>query len=122
LLPDWTVRRWGIMPKIENGCLQRNQPPGRTRLNHWLRAGVKVPTRPDWYFVKLHTHGVNEPNQDVLLGRPMIEFHELLQSRADADPNFRFYYVSAREMANLSIAAEQQLSGDVPDLMNTKWA
>ena len=41
--------------------------------------------RPDWYFVKLHTHGVHEPNQDVLLGRPMVEFHEMLRDRAVAD-------------------------------------
>ena len=122
LLPDWTSRKWGILPKIENGCLQKTQPPGRTRLDNWLRAGVKVQTRPDWYFVKLHTHGVNEPNQDVLLGRPMVEFHKLLQNKAVTDPNFRFYYVSAREMANLSLAAEQCLTGEVPDLMNIRWA
>jgi hypothetical protein len=70
---------------------------------------VKVVRKPNWYFVKLHTHGVNEPNQDVLLGEPMVRFHEMLQERANRDPLFRFHYVTAREMANLALAAEQGL-------------
>jgi len=56
-------------------------------------------------FVKLHTHGVNEPNQDVLLGEPMVRLHEVLRERADRDPLFRFHYVTAREMANIALAA-----------------
>ena len=57
--------------------------------------------------MKLHTHGVNEPNQDVLLGEPMVRFHEALRERADRDPLFRFHYVTAREMANIALAAAE---------------
>jgi hypothetical protein len=72
-----------------------------------------VPTRPDWFFVKLHTHGANEANMPVLLGEPMVRFHRLLQDRADRDPNFRFHYATAREMYNLAKAAEAGHAGDV---------
>ena len=75
LVLNWRRRKWGILPRIENGCLQGNQPPDPDRLDDWLRARVQVPTRPDWYFVKLHTHGAKEENQRVLLGEPMRKFH-----------------------------------------------
>jgi hypothetical protein len=68
LLLDWGNRKWGLLPRIENACLQGSQPPSLERLRLWLKARVQVPTRPDWFFVKLHTHGANEANQGVLLG------------------------------------------------------
>lgn len=102
---NWAKRKWGFAPGVENACLQKTQPPTADRLDLWLRAGVCVPTRPNWRFVKLHTHGVQEPNQDVLLGEPMVRFHEVLRERAERDPMFRFHYVTAREMANLALAA-----------------
>ena len=49
--------------------------------------------------VKLHTHGVNEPNQEVLLGEPMVDLHEELARRAAAEKNFRFFYVTAAKLA-----------------------
>lgn len=112
LLLDWGRRKFGLLPRIENGGLQKSQPPDAKRLDLWLRARVNVVTKPNWLFVKLHTHGVNEPNQDVLLGEPMVRFHEALRERANRDPLFRFHYVTAREMANIALAAEQGL--DVP--------
>ncbi len=112
LLLDWRRRKFGLVPRVENACLQKSQPPCEKRLDLWLRACVNIPIRPNLLFVKLHTHGVNEPNQDVLLGEPMVRFHEALRQRADRDPLFRFHYVTAREMANIALAIEQG-----PDLL-----
>ena len=86
LLLDWTRRKWGSLPRLENGCLQGNQPPSMQRLDLWLRAHIQVPSRPDWFFVKLHTHGCNELNQAVVLGEPMIQFYQSLAERARRDP------------------------------------
>ncbi len=113
LVLNWRQRKWGIFPRIENGCLQGNQPPTMDRLDDWLRARIQVPTRPDWYFVKLHTHGAPEANQHVLLGQPMVDFHRALARRGKEDPNFRFHYVTAREMYNLARAAEAGWQGTV---------
>jgi hypothetical protein len=121
LLLNWSRRKFGVMPAIENSCLQKNQPPSEARLELWLRAGVKVPTKPDWFFVKLHTHGVNEPNQDVLLGEPMVRFHEALRERADRDPLFRFHYVTAREMANIALAAGQGLDVSIQEARSLRY-
>ncbi|MFO0888494.1 MAG: hypothetical protein U0790_05020 [Isosphaeraceae bacterium] len=111
LVLDW--RRSRLRPRVENGCIQGNQPPTDDRIDAWLRAGVVVPTRPDWSFVKLHTHGAEEANQRVLLGEPMTRFHEALARRAEADPRFHYHYVTAREMYNLACAAEAGWTGDV---------
>jgi hypothetical protein len=117
LMLNWTDRTGPgrLMPRIENANLQGSQPPTLERLDLWLRARVQVPSRPDWYFVKLHTHGAPEWNQEVVLGQPMVRFHEGLARRASEDGNFRYHYVTAREMYNLAKAAEAGWQGTVED-------
>jgi hypothetical protein len=119
LLFDWSRRKYGVLPAVENACLQASQPPSPARLDSWLRASVRVRSRPDWYFVKLHTHGANEANMPVLLGEPMARLHEELAARQELpDCGFRFHYVTAREMANLALAAEAGWTGSVADALD----
>ena len=99
LLLDWSRPKFGFLPRIENGNLQKSQPPTRSRLDLWLRAGVPHPFDPTGVVVKLHTHGVHEPNQEVLLGPAMVELHEELARRAVTDKYFRFFYVTAANLA-----------------------
>jgi len=115
LVLNWRRRRWGILPRIENACLQGNQTPTLDRLDAWLRARIQVVSRPDWYFVKLHTHGATEENQRVLLGEPMREFHRALARKSSEEPGFHFHYVTAREMYNLALAAEAGWQGGVAE-------
>jgi hypothetical protein len=121
LLLNWTHRKYGLVPAVENSCLQKSQPPNEARLELWLRASVKITTKPNWYFVKLHTHGANEPNQDMLLGEPMVRFHEALRERANRDAHFRFHYVTAREMANIALAAEQNLDVSIQEARSLRY-
>lgn len=118
LLLDWKRRKFGLIPYVENACLQGNQAPSAHRLDLWLRARVQVPTRPDWYFIKLHTHGGPESNQKVLLGDAALNFHESLARRADQDRRFHYHYVTAREMYNLIKAAESGWTGSVADALD----
>lgn len=113
LLLDWRRRKWGLLPRIENGCLQFSQPPTLDRLRLWLKARVQIPQRPDWYFVKLHTHGATERNQDVLLAEPMVRFHRTLAEVAAANPRFHVHYITSREMYNLARAAAAGWTGSV---------
>lgn len=118
LILDWAHRRRGVFPHIENGCLQGSQPPRIDRLDLWLRARVQIKTHPDWYFVKLHTHGAAEYNSQVLLGEPMIQFHKALAQRRQEDPAFHYHYVTAREMYNLVRAAEAGWTGSIAEARN----
>jgi hypothetical protein len=104
---DWNDRKHGLAPRLENADLHARRPPAPERVDLWLRAGVSVVGRPDWKFVKLHTHGAKEANADVLLGAPMRRLHAELAERARRDDGFRYYYVTAREMAELVAAAER---------------
>jgi hypothetical protein len=115
LLLNWGSRKWGLLPRLENGCLQGTQAPSLARLKLWLKARVQVPTRPDWFFVKLYTHGAHEPNMPVLLGEPMVRFHQELTRWANEDSMFHFHYVTAREMYNLARAAEAGWQGSVEE-------
>ena len=115
LLLDWGRRKKGLLPWVENGCLQRSQPPGPERIDPWLRARVRVASRPDWFFVKVHTHGCEDQCAEVLLGEPMVRLHEALAERSAKDPAFRFHYVTAREMYNLARAAEEGWRGSVAE-------
>ncbi|HMF14293.1 MAG TPA: hypothetical protein VKE94_18380 [Gemmataceae bacterium] len=115
LLLNWRRRKYGLLPRVENGCLQGNQPPSAERIDLWLKARVQVATRPDWFFVKLHTHGAPEHNRRVLLGEPTVQFHSELARRARTDANFQYHYVTAREMYNLAKAAEAGWQGNVAD-------
>jgi hypothetical protein len=113
LVLNWGRRKWGLLPRMENGCLQATQPATIARLQDWLRARVQVPTRPDWFFVKLHCHGAPEYAHEALLGAPMVRFHEALAQHARDNPHFHYHYVTAREMYNLVRAAEAGWRGTV---------
>ena len=118
LVLDWTRRKWGVLPRIENACIQWNQPATVARIPQWLRARVQVAKRPDWFFVKLHTHGAPEWNQKVLLGEPMVKFHQALATLREENPDFHFHYVTAREMYNLARAAEMGWQGSVAEVLD----
>lgn len=112
LAPDWQRRKWGLFPRVENGGLTATNPPTAERLQLWLDCRIAVQGRPNWLFVKLHTHGASQENARMLLGEPMRAFHRLLAQMASQDPTFHFHYVSAREMVNILHAAEAGHSGD----------
>jgi hypothetical protein len=103
---DWKRRKWGLLPRLENGDLTRSHPPTLDRLLLWLKAGVSVAGREDWLFVKLHTHGAHEINAGMLLGEPMRRFHESLRDFDRQNDWLHYYYVTAREMAGLVYQAE----------------
>lgn len=118
LLLNWNNRKWGLAPRLENACLQDTQPPSLHRLDLWLKARVQVPARPDWFFIKLHAHGVQENSIDTLLGEPMVAFHEALAHRAAENARFHYHYVTAREVYNLVKAAESGWTGSVAEALN----
>jgi len=107
LLFDTSRRKFGVLPRVENGDLLGNHPPSLNRLDLWLKAGVIVQGQPNWRFIKLHTHGCKTGNMEMLLGERMRLFHQELAALHALQPNFRFHYVSAWEMAQLVHRAER---------------
>ncbi len=108
---NWKRRKWGLMPRVENSDLTGNNPPTGLRMELWRDLGVHVKGKPEWVFVKLHTHGGIPQNYEMLLGEKMQAFHRSLQQMNQADGSVKFHYVTAREMVNIAHAAEQGEEG-----------
>jgi hypothetical protein len=95
-------RSW--IGSIENGAITRRNPLSLSRLRLWKQAAISVRGKPDWLFIKLHCHGMDPTQHDVVLGEPMREFlRELVDGAAPRDEILHF--VSAREMVNIMLAA-----------------
>lgn len=103
---DFKHRKHGLLPRIENGDMHATMPPTLDRFRIWLNCQVGVVGRPDWRFIKLHTHGCNPGNLNMLLGDEYAAFHHALADYRRQHPNLRLYYVTAWEMAQLVQAAE----------------
>ncbi|MBA4148697.1 MAG: hypothetical protein H0X66_11335 [Verrucomicrobia bacterium] len=108
---NWSRRKMGILPKIENADLTAANPPRPDRMRLWVRSGIRVQQQPDWLFIKLHTHGAISPNSDTILGEPMKRFHQHLMDTYKNE-QFRIHYVTAREMVNILHAAEDGKGGN----------
>jgi hypothetical protein len=109
---NWERRKFGILPRIENGDLTCANPPQPDRMRVWVRLGIHVRGRPEWVFIKLHTHGALPANTSALLGKPMRQFHEHLMECYRDTPGFRLHYVTARELVNILHAAEDGHEGN----------
>jgi len=103
---DWSKRKFGILPGLENAELSAGRPPDRNRIPVWIRQAIHVIGKPEWIFVKVHTHGAWKPNADLLLGDAMKRFHDGLCSGYNDGRDWRLHYATAREMYNIVRAAE----------------
>jgi hypothetical protein len=103
---NWRSRKWGVLPRIENGELSGDAPPTPSRVDLWVRQHIHVAGRPDWIFVKLHTHGAQEGNFEALLGAPRQAMLSHLESAYNDGTRYRLRYATAREMYDIIKAAE----------------
>jgi hypothetical protein len=118
---DWSRRKYGVLPGVECGALNDSaghRPDGR-RFPRWLAASVCVEGRPDWIFVKVHTHGAHERNAEMLLGSAMRRFHTEVMAQV-MRAGLHLHYVTAREMANIVRAAEDGARGN-PGAFRDYW-
>lgn len=117
LVFDLGSRKWGILPRLDNSDVAARRHPTIERFKLWLSAGVSVHGREDWVFIKVYTHGAQDPTMEMFLGPVMRRFHEDLRRFADGFANFKYYYVTAWEMAGLVHQAESGVTvpvfGDV---------
>lgn len=109
-IQKYQVQLW---PRTEAGHVQDGAPPSPRRVDAWVRAGIHVKGRPEWIFVKAHTHGASPKNWHLLLddqGLPVIWHH--LATRYNDGSKYKLHFVTAREAYNIVKAAEMGLEGD----------
>jgi hypothetical protein len=112
LIVHWTNRKFGLVPRIENSEVACNAPVNTNRIRNWIAQRIGVIGKSDWVFVKVYTHGCQEPNFDTALGQSAAIMHEHLQKICNDGSDSLLHYVTAREMFNLIRAAESGQSGD----------
>lgn len=109
---NWKRRRHGLVPRIENADIRAAYPPTPDRIALWVRQHIHVRGRPEWIFIKVHTHGTPERDTDALLGAPVEAMFSHLESRYNDGRQYLLHYVSSREMFNIIKAAEAGLQGN----------
>ena len=115
---NWSSRKYGCIPRIENSEIQESNPPTPQRIRNWVAQGICVAGRPDWVFVKVSCHGAEDSSRPIMLGTAAdIMFDELERQYRDR-PGFRLHYVTAREMYNLVKAAEADEKGDPEEFLD----
>lgn len=95
-------RKFGLLPKIENGCLSSDMPMTMDRIKMWVNQNIHVQGRRDIIFVKLYTHGTQEKIMDFFFKQGMLDvlFSSLENFCGQGSP-YRLYYTSARQMYNV---------------------
>jgi hypothetical protein len=109
---NWKVRKKGVFPQIENSDVRRTFPPTPNRVDLWVDQGIHVEGKPEWIFIKIHTHGAQDGDMDTLLGEPIKEMHRHLTTQYNDGEDYALHYVSAREMYNIIKAAEAGEEGN----------
>jgi hypothetical protein len=96
--------------RVENAALTVENPPSLRRLKLWKDAAIIVRGRPDWLFIKLHCHGMDPMHREAILGTPMQQLLAELPQWGGV-----VHFVTAREMANVILAACNGCEGNPGD-------
>lgn len=97
---------------IETSNLDASELPSRRRVDYWVRHAVRLNGKPDWLFIKLHTHGAVDENFSALLGEPALQAYAYMLKRYNDKKNHHLHFVSARQMYNIVKAAEAGMQGN----------
>lgn len=95
---NWSNRKAGIMPKIENGEISSDAPPSEDRVSLWLEFAASVAGAEQHLFVKLHTHGAEDDTMQMLLDSGFEALWQLLERSVRDKPGLKLRYVTAWEM------------------------
>jgi len=95
---NWRARKFGLIPRIENGEISADAPPTRERAQLWVDCAVTVIGAEEHVFVKVHTHGADERTTDMLFGGGFESLWGSLGALYRDRPGYALHYVSAWEM------------------------
>jgi hypothetical protein len=98
----WVER---LTPRMEIGELAANDPPSPYRTRRWFELAPVIGTD---LFIKLHTHGSQDRNSGLLLGRGLRDLFTFLAGEAQRR-GCKLYYVTAWEMFLVVDAIRQRL-------------
>jgi hypothetical protein len=97
---SWSRRKWGIVPRIENGGLVSTTPCSKNRVREWISKHIHIEGAEDHVFVKIYAHGTQEENMRMFFNEK--EGEVILSSVLECASEYgaSAYFVSARQMVN----------------------
>src|ERR1017187_9759745 len=88
-------------------------PVTSRRVDAWMRANIHVEGRPEWRFIKIHTHGAStKEDADEILGPELDRALTYMEKAYNDGAHYVLHYVTAREAFNLARAAVDGKQGD----------
>lgn len=109
-------------PRIENASLTTENWGRPDRIRKWIDCNVHVAGRPEWLFIKLHTHGAMEQDFDAIFGAKAIQMHRVLNRDYNDGKHYNLHYVTARQAYNIVKAAEYGHTGNPADYRDFRIA
>jgi hypothetical protein len=113
-------RKFGIVPRIENGRLARNVGTGSDRVCLWRNCNITVAGREDIIFIKLYGHGAQEKDIDFLLTNKGLDSLFKSVKTFCLVNGFQLHYVSARNMYNIVKGLEENSYAQPDELYDFK--
>ena len=107
-------------PILENGAITGANPPTMHRLSLWKQAQVRVLGRPDWLFIKVFCHSMNPTQKEAVIGDSFRNFLAALVGGAPGRKE-TLHFVTAREMANILLAACDGREGNPGDYRDYRF-
>lgn len=110
-------RKFGIIPRIENGNLSYDMGIYPGRIKTWVNQRIHVKGRPDIIFIKLYTHGTQEKNMDFFFKQKgLSQLFSCLEEYCQKHPNYFLNYVSSRQMYNVVKGLENNPESNIENL------
>ena len=109
---NWSNRKYGVLPKIDNAEIDKREPGTPERIERWVKQHIHVEGKPEWIFIKVSCHGAENENFDELLGKLAGKMYSYLEEKYCNQNNYQLHYVTARELYNIVKAAEAGEDGD----------
>jgi hypothetical protein len=107
--------------KIENGEIAAYNLPSPERVTSWINCGISVKGKPDWIFIKLYAHGMQENNTRAFIEENGLDrLFSSVEDKCAAEKYF-LHYVSPREMVNVVHAIENGESDWDTALLDYKY-
>jgi hypothetical protein len=94
---------------LDYAAVESYAPYYRSRIENWLNARVSISGRPEWTFIKLHTHGMQ--SAAAVTGNAARFMYEDILENLQAR-GVGVHFATAREAYNIVKAAEAGCAGD----------
>jgi peptidoglycan/xylan/chitin deacetylase (PgdA/CDA1 family) len=121
IIPGIIGLRWGkngnnkFIPLIESSNIDESDYICPARIDYWIKNAITINGKPNWLFIKLHTHGVKTEQFNSIFGKSAQCLYNYLVNRYNDKDRYYFHFVTAREMYNIVKAAEAGEQGNPND-------